>query len=174
MRNFIIILVILAVGGVGYWAYHNSEKLGINISERTFQDNPIDLALKPYLTTQIIKDLYPESKVFCSYHTYGTEKINETKMTAAYLWVYCEEYYLQNGELTMGQGISYPIKVTLEEQNGILGVQGHEEPVDGEEYGLSIQKLFPQKYWEQAIRGYDVSKFNPNPETQAKMYFSLN
>lgn len=174
MRNFIILLGVFAVLGVGYWAYQNSAKLGLDLSAPQIQDKPIDLAIKPYLTTYIIPDIYPQSRVFCSYHTYGTQKDNELNYTYAYLWVYCEEYYMENGQLSMGQGISYPIKLTVEEIGGKLDVQSHEEPEDGAGYAQSIKTMFPEKYAEAAISGYDVKRFNPNPEEQARMYFSLN
>lgn len=169
-----MLIALFLVFGFGFWAYKNSEKLGIDLQVSEIQDKPIDMAIKPYLTSQLVTDIYPQSKVFCSYHTYGTAKDEETMITFAYLWVYCEEYYLQNGQLAMGQGVSYPIKLTIEEKEGKYIVQDREEPLDGEDYAKSIKNMFPAKYAESAIKGYNLGKFNPSPNEQAKMYFSLN
>jgi hypothetical protein len=174
MRNFIILIALLLVVGIGLWAYKNSEKLGLNFRTTEIQDAPIDLLIKKFITSQLVTDIYPQSKVFCSYHTYGTEKEAVHNYTYAYVWAYCEEFYLQNGKLAMGQGISYPIRITFEEIDGELTAQGYDEPISGDGYAQSIRDIFPAKYAAQAIKGYDVKKFSPNPEEQAKMYFSFN
>jgi hypothetical protein len=89
----------------------------------------------------------------------------------AYVWVYCEEYYKEGQSIKMGSGVSMPIKVLMELQNGKLGVQGHEAPEDGGGYAASIKAMFPDKYAAEAIAGFDVDKFSPSPKTQAEEYF---
>jgi len=174
MRNFIILLGILLIFATGYWVFKNSERFGFDFSSPEIQDKPIDLAIRKYITSKIVYDIYPQSKVFCSYHTYGTEKDEEHNYTYAYLWVFCEEYYIEGNQPVLGQGVSYPVKLIVEEEDGKFTVQSHEEPEDGENYAKSIRNMFPDKFEDAAINGYKTERFNPNPLDQAKMYFSLN
>ena len=137
----------------------------LSVSEALINDQ-----LKSYLP-RILEPAY-NGKVFCAYHLYGFDEDKSTNMVKAYVWAYCEEYYQQNGQLTMGSGVSEPVLVTLELQNGVLGVQGHQEPGNGSLYASSIKEMFPEKYFNEVIKGYQVDQFKPSPKEQAEEYYA--
>jgi hypothetical protein len=126
--------------------------------------------LKSYLP-RILEPAY-NGKVFCSSHLYGFDENKSTNMVQAYVWAYCEEYFQENGQIKMGSGVSEPVLVTLELQNGILGVQGHQEPGNGSLYAPSIKEMFPEKYYNEVIKGYLVAQFKPSPKEQAEEYYA--
>lgn len=131
----------------------------------------INEALAKYLPENLLEPSY-EGKVFCANHLYGYDEDQTTNLVKAYVWAYCEEYYQENGQLKMGSGVSEPVLVTLELQNGLLGVQGHREPGNGSLYAPSIKEMFPEDYASQAIKGYSVDQFEPSPLEQAEAYYA--
>lgn len=130
----------------------------------------INQQLEDYLPQQVLEINY-NGRVFCSHYLYGYDENKETGMIKAYVWAYCEEYYLDNGELKMGSGGSFPVLVSMEVQNGILGVHGHQVPKEGSLYAPSIREMFPEKYAEEAILGYDIELLKPSPKEQAQAYY---
>lgn len=130
----------------------------------------INQQLDDYLPQEVLETNY-NGRVFCSHHLYGYDKNKETGMISVYTWAYCEEYYLDNGELKMGSGGSFPVLVSMEVQNGVLGIHGHQVPKEGSLYAPSIREMFPEEYAEEAIAGYNIELFKPSPEEQAKAYY---
>jgi len=83
-------------------------------------------------------------KMFCTYELYGKEP--KGKRQELYLWAYCMEYYVKQGLLREGTGVSMPVVlVSIPSCHGDL-IETHYRPVDGDDYGNSIRKLFPQKF----------------------------
>ena len=83
-------------------------------------------------------------KMFCTYEFYGKEP--QGNKQHLYLWAFCMEYYVKQGVLREGTGISLPVVlVTVPSCHGDL-IETHFKPLDGEDYGNSIRSLFPPKY----------------------------
>lgn len=179
-KLFLIASAILFGIGATY-AFKNREQIGSQFGQTeksattTGQASLINLesineAVDTYLPKRIII-ADSGAHVFCSKHLYGYEESKNSAQVLAYLWTYCEEYFLKDEAVTMGQGVSFPIKIFLKIQNGKLVATSHEEPLDGEGYANSIHKMFPEGYAVEAIRGYDINKFKPSPEEQAKTFY---
>jgi hypothetical protein len=181
MNRFFLIASAILFGIGATYAFKNREQIGSQFGQSegsaptTGQTSLINLesvneAIDNYLSKRIII-AKSGAHVFCSKHLYGYEESKNSAQVPAYVWVYCEEYFLKDETVTMGQGVSFPIKIYLKIQNGKLVAIRHEEPIDGEGYGSSIRKMFPEGYASEAIRGYDINKFNPSPEEQAKAFY---
>ena len=56
-----------------------------------------------------------------------------------YLWVYCQEYHLDNRKLREGSGRSLPVRLTFENDS----ILRNEYPKDGNSYKEDIQRIFP-------------------------------
>lgn len=83
-------------------------------------------------------------KMFCKYELYGKEP--KGKRQFFYLWAFCMEYYVKQGHLQEGTGVSMPVVlVAIPSCHGDL-IETHFQPVDGEDYGNSIRTLFPKAY----------------------------
>ena len=182
VRKIILVLAVLIVAATAVYAFSHKTENNEVVKEEdktpsgTQSESSVPLpvtkatveeAINKYPTTQLLKPEYG-GKVFCSYYHYGFDEEKEKNMVYTYSWAYCEEYYKEGGTLKMGSGVSMPVKFALELQNGILGVQGHEVPEDGEGYGASIRKMFKAEYATEAVNGYDVSKFTITPKMQAE------
>ena len=130
----------------------------------------INQALDDYLPQRILEPAY-DGRIFCAHHLYGFDKDETTNLIYAYVWAYCEEYNLVNGEIEMGSGSSLPDLVSLKVHQGKLGVHGHNAPQDGHGYAQSIKEMFPAQYADQAIEGYPVKNLSPSPLEQAKIAY---
>jgi hypothetical protein len=182
LKNVFLILAIIIFGVGVIYAIKNPSQIARRLKNENLQTSQssdsapvvnmatVDEAVKEYLPVKIII-ADPGARVFCSHHIYGFDDDINSNQISAYVWAYCEEYFLKDERVTMGQGVSYPIKINLKIQNSKLIAVNHEEPVDGSGYGASIEKMFPEDFAKEAIRGYDIAKFNPSPEEQAKTFY---
>jgi hypothetical protein len=180
----VVLILILALGGIVAFKLIQerkpSEKTAIiTPSAEQPSENPIaPLPVSEALINEQLENYLPQvletnynGQVFCTHHLYGYDEEKGTNMVKAYVWAYCEEYYLENGQLKMGSGVSEPVLVTLELENGALMVKSHQEPRDGELFAPSIREMFPANYAEEAIQGYPVEQLKPSPEEKASAYF---
>jgi hypothetical protein len=80
-------------------------------------------------------------QVFCSYEVLDTKQENIN--IDVYVWVLCEEYYLDDNALKMGTGSSLPVALHLQKVDSEYRLLSYEVPKDGTEYGPSIKNIFP-------------------------------
>lgn len=183
----IVLILILALGGLVAFKLIQGRKPSEETTTATPQDeqstiteNPIaPLPVSEALINEQLENYLPQiletnygGKVFCSHHLYGYDEEKSTGLVKTYVWAYCEEYYLDNGQLKMGSGVSEPVLVTLELENGALMVKSHQPPRDGELYAPSIREMFPANYAEEAIAGYPVKQLKPSPQEQAQAFYN--
>jgi hypothetical protein len=83
-------------------------------------------------------------KMFCAYELYGAESKRNKKYL--YLWATCSEYYLKDALLRQGAAVSIPIALIAEATPDGYLIKAQMKPVDGEDYGASIRRIFPRKY----------------------------
>lgn len=70
-----------------------------------------------------------------------------------YVWVYAQEFYKQNNVLKKGTGISCPIVLIIDLQNGQeISILDHKQPRDGSYYSQDIKTMFPRKVQEAISR----------------------
>ena len=80
-------------------------------------------------------------KVFCAYDVLGAD-VRPDKADV-YVWALCGEYYVDKNVLTPGTASSLPVAIHLQMEDGRYVVIDHEVPMDGMEWGASIQRIFP-------------------------------
>jgi len=182
-----VLILILALGGIVAFKLIQGRKPSEEATTATPQaeqptiaESPIaPLPISEALINEQLENYLPQvletnygGKVFCNHHLYGYDEEKPAGLVSAYVWAYCEEYYLENGQLKMGSGVSEPVLVTLELQNGALTVKSHQPPRDGELYAPSIREMFPTNYAEEAIAGYPVGQLKPSPQEQAQSFYN--
>jgi hypothetical protein len=106
-----------------------------------------EATLKTYLAESFGTTAYG-GKVFCAYQMMGYGNSNVPDKTL-YLWVLCQEYYLDGQILTAGSGTSLPVVINLQGTNGGYQIIGNKFPGDGENYGMDVRQLFPELLWDQ-------------------------
>ncbi len=180
----IVLILIVALGGVVAFKMiekkPSEESNLVTPSAEQVTESPIaPLPVSEALINEQLENYLPQvletnynGQVFCAYHLYGYDEEKATNMVKAYVWAYCEEYYLENGKLKMGSGVSEPVLVTLELENGALMVKNHQPPRDGELYAPSIREMFPANYADEAIAGYPVNQLKPSPQEQAQAFYN--
>ncbi len=120
----------------GTWASFK----GIEFLNRTTAS---DDHIRRYLENALVSPGFG-GKMFCTYELYGKEP--QGNRQHLYLWAFCMEYYVKQGMLREGSGVSLPVVlVTIPSCHGDL-IETHFKPLDGEDYGNSIRALFPPKY----------------------------
>jgi hypothetical protein len=99
-----------------------------------------------------------------------------------YLWILCQEYYLNQETLSEGTGLSLPVSLQLQDQNGHYIIIDHFTPRDGSYYGPDVKRLFPENTWDLIFPEYQdaVSKYNyrssqlnQDVKRQAMSYFDV-
>lgn len=135
------------------------------------------------VTPQIIEDIDSylianvgisgfKGKVFCSFELMGSEYryLQDAKL---YLWVLCQEYYLENDILKKGSGLSVPITLLLTPAPGTYKPIMHEQP--GYDYAADIKRIFPKKYqnliFHQIYKGSVIDSLNAEVLNKAKNYY---
>lgn len=101
--------------------------------------------LREYLATTLGTSAYG-GRVFCSYQLMGYAK--EETGANLYLWVQCQEFYLDEGKvLRVGSGISLPVVIRLLEREAGYQIAESQSPGDGEAYAEDVRRLFPENLW---------------------------
>jgi hypothetical protein len=129
-----------------------------------------------YLQNSILPPAFAR-QVFCAYSLLGSETRNNK--IYVYLWALCSEYYLTDGKLTPGTGVSEPITLVATPSQQSYTITEHLEPENGTAYAPSIRKMFPEKYYNEIFSKtqlYDTviaRKLMNSVEQQAKIYYNL-
>lgn len=129
------------------------------LRDEQFNNNP-DASLKDF-------------NVFYSYHGFGIEKNGDYKY--AYMWIYSQSYFLEEGDsLAISGGSSMPIKATFKDDE-LIKV---DIPSSGGKYISSIKELFPSVIASQVLN-FDNEKninklFNDVLSKKNKYYNYLN
>ena len=145
-------------------------------SSKNILDSPkLKETIHSYLQNNILSRNFG-GKVFCDYEFFGSEIKN--RKIHIYLWTLCMEYYLEDGVLKKGSGVSMPAAlIALPSQQGYKIIE-HREPKDGEGYGESIKEIFPKRYHRNIF--LEAKEYNrradnllKDTERQAKIYYNL-
>ena len=117
--------------------------------------------------------------VFCAFTPLNSEQGENGYL---YLWVLCQEYYLDQEILTEGGGISVPVSLQIQDRNEHFDIIGHNKPRPGSYYGPDVERLFPKNTWSQILRGnqediykhnYRISQLEKDIENQTMIYFDV-
>jgi len=130
-----------------------------------------DIDVKLYLEENLIKPAF-SGKMFCTFKTIGEEQ--NLPNIKKYVWAYCEEYYLQNGEIRAGTELSWPVvlSIDIEEIVGKYVIRDHEQTRNGVFMAEDQQRIFPERY--QRILNANQDWINKtNLKSEAEMYFKV-
>ncbi|MFH1366430.1 MAG: hypothetical protein ABIH38_00380 [Patescibacteria group bacterium] len=74
----------------------------------------------------------------------------ENELFPLYVWVYCGEYIIQDGELKTLSGSSGPAKIDYPNELSFYDLSrfSYEVPGDGSHYAEDIRKIFPEDIWQ--------------------------
>lgn len=78
---------------------------------------------------------------------YSAFKILGTDSNKIYLWMLKYEYLKESNVYT--NGVLLPVVLTIEVKDNQIIIENHSYPKDGNEYGPSLKKLFPQNVIDQ-------------------------
>jgi hypothetical protein len=134
------------------------------------------LPIQDYLVEHIGQSSFG-GKVFCTYDMLGADLLSDG--ADVYVWALCAEYYLVGEIPTMGTASSLPVALHMQVSGGKYRVIGNKVPMDGMEYGTSIQLIFPKETIKKMCRS-NADCYNERAERlenlarqQAMKYFAL-
>ncbi len=107
-----------------------------------------------YLATNVGTSSFG-GEVFCASEPLDADQGAGGEM---YLWVYCMEYYPEEGSLVRGSGVSVPVALHIEERDGHYEITDHRLPRDGEYYGPNVRDIFPESTWSQIMPQTDEER----------------
>ena len=122
--------------------------LGNNELSPNFSNNQIENAITNYLLTQ--KHFSWKTRIdsynFCVIENLVPEK----ELFPLYVWAYCGEYIIQDGELETLSGLSGPIKIDYPNELSFYDLNkfSYESPGDGSHYAEDIRRIFPEDIWQ--------------------------
>lgn len=110
-----------------------------------------------------------ESHNFCSVENLDPEN----ELFPLYLWAYCGEYIIQNGELKTLSGSSGPVKIDYPNELSFYDSNkfSYEAPKDGALYAKDVKKIFPPNL-EQRILNFDAKNIIKRNEQSARFNIS--
>jgi len=119
-------------------------------------------------------------KVFCAYEPLADmdEKGNRIYL---YVWVLCQEYYLNQQGLEKGTGSSLPVAITMERKGDSYTIVEHKIPGEVALAPEKVQAYFPPTAWPKIMPSTDqetteynnrAKKLENETETKAKEVFS--
>jgi hypothetical protein len=118
-------------------------------------------------------------EVFCAYEPFDTLQGVGGK---AYLWVLCQEYYLEQEALNRGSGVSLPVVLRIQEIDGRYEILDSSFPRDGAYYGSDVRAAFPECTWAhimprsvEEIHQYNdrANKLESETEMKARAYYGF-
>lgn len=151
----------------------------LNPSANPTLDPILDESVNDYLVNHIGFTSH-DGTVFCAYELLNVARAPEGDI---YLWALCQEYYLDQGSLTPGGGISLPVALQKQENNERPEIVGHLIPGDGSHYGPDVRVIFPRSTWkqimpqgEEGINQYNTraSRLQEETRQQAREYYSMD
>jgi hypothetical protein len=113
--------------------------------------SPLDSSFDDSITSYLVEQVGITGfggKVFCAFEYLDSEKDPAGNI---YVWALCQEYYLEGGAITAGSGISLPVALETQDENGQFQIIAHRVPGDGSYYGPDVREIFPRGTWRQIL-----------------------
>jgi hypothetical protein len=118
-----------------------------------------------------------DGKIFVAYKLLGDSLEGSTK--TLYVWAYIQEYYVEDGKLQEGSGMSVPIAIQARLIGKYYLPVSYEIPQDGGQYAVDVKRIFPTEFHD-FIFGKDVGekndelrKLEKQLQVNAKNYYKL-
>ena len=119
-------------------------------------------------------------RVFCAYEPLDAQPAARGKL---FIWALCQEYYVEDGALALGSGVSLPVALLVEEHNGGLEIVGHLVPGDGTRFGPDVRATFPRSTWfqimpssrqDRAEYNHRASRLADDGEMSARLHYGIS
>lgn len=113
-----------------------------------FDNNQVEKAVTDYLLTQ---KRFSWKNRDDGINLCAIENLNpESEMFPLYVWAYCGEYVLENGELKKVGASSMPVKINYPNELSFYRLDkfSYEAPGDGSQYTEDVKKIFPEDVWQ--------------------------
>ncbi len=162
----IILTAILVVSTVfyGFLVFHGDPEEKAFLE--SFNSQEVRSSIENYLDVTI-GEVGFGGKVFCSYELLGARSVEDR--AEVYVWTVCEEYYVKDGALAQGTGVSQPVAIIF--KNGII--VGHKEPSLAS-YSQDIKTMFPSDVQGRISRMSGRPDFETNNRAKAQVEFKVN
>lgn len=126
-----VLLIILILGGCNSTAKNASNSLKITIEDEKIIQIYLDTKTDDLLKAR-------DGKVYSAFTILGTDK------NRIYVWVEKIECAKEGNLIVQQDGAASPLVLYIKDTNNGIAIKGHKGPEDGEGYGRSIMKLFPE------------------------------
>jgi len=151
----LIIIVVIIVGVGGYFLRqsnieenHQSDELLEESLVGDFGNDQIEKAITNYLLTQrrFSWKIRDNSHNFCAVENLKPDN----ELFPLYVWAYCGEYVIQDGELKTLSGLSGPVKIDYPNELSFYNLSrfSYEAPGDGSHYSEDVRRIFPEDTWQ--------------------------
>lgn len=155
LAAWLLVPYVLWVGFASFLNY-SIWQLNSNQEERGtgFGNSQIEKVITDYLLTQsqFSWKTTAGSQNFCGIENFTPEG----GLFPIYVWVYCAEYTLENGNLKTQSGTSMPVKINYPNELSFYDLNkfSYEAPRDGSYNGPDIERIFPEDV-RQKISSFD-------------------
>ena len=147
----LIIVVVIVAGIGGYFLRqsnteenHRPDELLEELLVSDFGNDQIEKAITNYLLTQkhFSWKTRDNSHNFCAVENLKLEN----ELFPLYVWAYCGEYVIQDGELKTLSGSSGPVKIDYPNELSFYDLSRffYEAPGDGSHYAEDVRRIFPE------------------------------
>ncbi|RHW36008.1 hypothetical protein D1B31_18135 [Neobacillus notoginsengisoli] len=124
--------------------------------------------INSYLELNFFNPRLKNGKIISVFDVLGSNK-NQNEI---YVWILIEEVYIEGGQVKRTTGLSQPLVIKVEEENGEIIVKGNKSPRDGEKFNSDINNLFPVKIRE-IISTYNKEHLEKQLEDKIKMRYQF-
>ncbi|WP_055666207.1 hypothetical protein [Desnuesiella massiliensis] len=123
--------IILIPGGCKSTIKNSSNSLNITKEDEKIIQQYLDTKTNDISSTK-------SGKMYSAFILLGTDN------DKIYVWMLKEECIKDGSDVIMTNGVSSPVVLYVKTGETGIKIKSHKSPKDGEEYGKSIKKLFPQ------------------------------
>jgi hypothetical protein len=118
------------------------QEIGLNKTEVLIESFSALQSIKDYLQQKVASKGF-NGKVYCEYDVLDAEIAGVNGKL--YLWAFCQEYYRKDQKLEAGTGGSFPVALTIRQENSQVEVISHQKPRDGSLYAADMPVMFSKK-----------------------------
>jgi hypothetical protein len=118
------------------------QEIGLNKTEVSLESFSALQSIKDYLHQKVASKGF-NGKIYCEYDVLDAEIAGVNGKL--YLWAFCQEYYHKDQKLEAGTGGSFPVVLTIRQENNQVEVISHQKPRDGSLYAIDMPVMFSKK-----------------------------
>jgi hypothetical protein len=138
-RFILIIIILLIIIGAGWLFISDKRRQALYNAEitPTHIESISDVMIGEALNNSNFANTHFGGQVFLAYQKLGEE--TSGAHATEYVWLVSQEFYVKNGKLLKGSGVSLPLALFYDNGN-LVAVNA---PRDGSNYTKDVQSIFP-------------------------------